>query len=287
MDGSAHAWDEPLGALEGFMFDVDGTLVLGDRSGRGYQVLPGAVEVLTALNARKIPFVLLTNGSAYPASVQAPRLREVGLPVQDWQMLTPSSVTADVLSRAGVKRCLVLGSPGVGHALEQAGIDIVFTGQERCTEVDAVYVGWHPECGMKDIEAACKAIWNGAKMYVASDVPFFATREGKTIGYSHAIVAAIRSLTKVRATITGKPSLHAMRYVARKLGVPVHKIGVVGDDPQLETAMARRAGATGFGVTTGLLKAEDWAAQPPARRPHRVLGSVGELLALGLMTEAA
>jgi 4-nitrophenyl phosphatase len=286
VDFSGDAWDEPIGELRGFMFDVDGTLVLGDRSGRGYQVLPGAVEVLTELKARSIPFVLLTNGSAYPAAVQAPRLRDVGLPVEDWQMLTPSSVTADYLSRAGVERCLVLGSPGVGHALQEAGIEIVFTGGERPTEVDAVYVGWHPDCAMKDIETACKAIWNGAKLYVASDVPFFATREGKTIGYSHAIVAAIRSLTRARATITGKPSLHAMRYVARKLGAPVAAIGVVGDDPQLETAMARRAGATGFGVTTGLLGASDWAAQPPARRPHRVLDAVGDLLTRGFMPQS-
>ncbi len=48
---------------------------------------------------------------------------------------------------------------------------------------------------MKDIEAACHAIWGGAKLYVASDVPFFATKQGRTIGYSFAIVGAIRRVT--------------------------------------------------------------------------------------------
>ena len=62
------------------MFDLDGTLVLGDRTGKSYDVLPGAVEVLTRLRERGIPYVVLTNGSAYPAAVQAPRLRAVGLP---------------------------------------------------------------------------------------------------------------------------------------------------------------------------------------------------------------
>ncbi len=47
--------------------------------------------------------------------------------------------------------------------------------------------------------------------------------------------------------------------------------------------MARKGGAVGFGVETGLTKAAGWAAQPPARRPHRVLASVGELLALGVI----
>ncbi len=283
MDAFAHDPAEPLPPLKGFMFDLDGTLVLGDRSGRGYQLLPGAAEVLGALDARKIPFVILTNGSAYPAAEQAPRLRAAGLPVRDEQMLTPSSVTAHVLSRAGVKSVLVLGSPGVGHALKAAGIEIRFTGEPGAEQAEAVYVGWHPDCGMKDIEAACQAIWNGAPLYVASDVPFFATRAGRTIGYSHAITAAIRSLTKARRIITGKPSSHAIRFVAAKLGCPIRSIGVVGDDPALEPGMARKAGAVGFGVTTGLYKAEDWAKVPPAHRPHRLLRSVGDLLELGVI----
>ena len=100
-------------AIQGFMFDLDGTLVLGDRTGKSYDVLPGAVDVLNRLSERGIPWVVLTNGSAYPASVQAPRLRAAGLPVPDERLLTPSSVTAGVLARRGVKRALILGSPGV------------------------------------------------------------------------------------------------------------------------------------------------------------------------------
>ncbi len=282
MDSSGD-WQEPLRPIGGFMFDLDGTLALGDRSGHGYEPLPGAIEVLTRLTEKGIPFVVLTNGSAYPAAEQTPRLRAAGLPVEDHQMLTPSSVTADHLSRKGVKRALILGSPGVGHALKEAGIEIVFTGEPGAGEAEAVYVGWHPDCGMKDIETAVHAIWKGAQMYVASDVPFFATRAGKSIGYSHAIVAAIKSLAKPKVTITGKPSQHAMRFVARQLGIPVRDVGVVGDDPQLEPAMARKGGAIGFGVTTGIYKREDWLDQPPARRPHRLLNCVGDLLELGVI----
>ena len=283
MDAFADDPSEPLPPIKGFMFDLDGTLALGDRSGRGYQLLPGAAEVLNRLNARSIPFVVLTNGSAYPASEQAPRLRAAGLPVEDRQMLTPSSVTADVLSRAKVSSVLVLGSPGVAHALREAGLKILFTGEAGAEQAGAVYVGWHPDCGMKDIETACHAIWNGARLYVASDVPFFATRTGKAIGYSHAITAAIRSLTKVPRIVTGKPSGYAIRYVARQLGCPIKSVGVVGDDPALEPGMARKAGAVGFGVTTGIYKAEDWAKAPPAHRPHRLLTCVGDLLELGVI----
>ncbi len=283
MDGSVRRWDEPIGPISGFMFDVDGTLLLSDRSLGGYTLLPGAVEVLTALKTRGVPYVLLTNGSAYRPSEQAAKLRALGLPVEDDQMLTPSSVAAEMMTRKGVKRALVLGTPGVGHALEDAGIAVLFTGQEGAERVDAVYIGWHPDCGMKDIEAACNAIWNGAALYVASDVPFFATASGKTPGYSFAITAAVRRLTHAPMILTGKPSLNALGFVARKLGTSRSRVGVVGDDPLVEMIMARRGKATGFGVTTGFVKADDWAAQPLSRRPHRVLKGVGDLLELGVI----
>ena len=123
---------------------------------------------------------------------------------------------------------------------------------------------------MKDIEAACQAIWAGAKLYVASDVPFFATKQGRTMGYSYAIVGAIRRMTKAPFILTGKPSLHALRFAARRLGIPMRSLGVVGDDPAVEIIMARRGGATAFGVTTGVTKSEDWARadRQPAAAPR-------------------
>ena len=268
---------EALPPIGGFMFDVDGTLLLGNRSLDAYEVLPGAVEALSALRQRAIPFVLLTNGSAYPPAEQAARLRKVGLPVLDEQMITPSAVTADHMGRRGIKQALVLGTRGVGQALVEAGIETRYTGDPQAHEVEAVYVGWHPDCGMKDIETACHAIWAGAKLYVASDVPFFATKQGRTIGYSFAIVGAIRRLTKASMILTGKPSLHALRFVARKLRVPMREVAVVGDDPAVEIIMARRGGATALGVTTGMTTLEEWARQRALRRPHRVLADLREL----------
>jgi 4-nitrophenyl phosphatase len=268
----------PIGLIEGFMFDLDGTLVLIDKSLDTYQVLPGAIDVLTELNVRGIPFVALTNGSAYPPAQQATKLRAIGLPIADDALLTPSTVAAELMPRRGVKKVLVLGSPGVGHPLTEAGIETRFPNHTDAEQVQAVYIGWHPECTMKDIEIAAKAIWNGAELYVASDVPFFATAAGKMMGYSYAIAAAVRKLTRAPMILTGKPSLHALRMVAKKLNVPMRRVGVVGDDPLVEMIMARRGGAFGFGVTTGMTSARDWAKQPLNRRPHRVLRDVREVL---------
>jgi 4-nitrophenyl phosphatase len=264
--------------VKGFIFDLDGTLVLSDRSLGSYEVLPGAIEVLSSLQQRAIPFVVLTNGSAYRPAELAGRLRSVGLPLEDEQVLTPSSVAAYLMRRAGITRALILGSRGVGEVLAESGIEVTHPGAPQSQAVQAVYVGWHPECNMKDIEAACNAIWAGAKLYVASDVPFFATKHGRTMGYSYAIVGAIRRLTKARVLLTGKPSLHALRFAAKRLNLPVQDIAVVGDDPLVEIIMARRGGATAMGVVTGMTKIEDWARQPESHRPHHVLKDIREIL---------
>src|SRR5271167_2315693 len=260
------------------MFDLDGTLLLSDRSLGDYEILPGAAELLDELARRAFPFVILTNGSAYPPAEHAAKLRHAGLPVRDECMLTPSSVAADLMVHAGVRRALVLGSPGVGQALRDAHIETVQPGERGEREVQAVYVGWYPECTMQAIETACHAIWAGAQLYVASDVPFFATKQGRAMGYSFAIVGAIRRVTRVPMILTGKPSPHALRFVADRLRLRRGDIGIVGDDPSVEIIMARRGGAKAFAVTTGVTAREEWERQTGLRRPERVLRRLADLL---------
>jgi 4-nitrophenyl phosphatase len=206
----------------------------------------------------------------------AAKLRGVGLPVADDQMLTPSSVAAELMAEARAESVLVLGTPGVGAPLRERGLRTFAPGETQ--SLDAVYVGWHPECTMSDIEAAAQAIWAGAPFYVASSVPFFATRAGKSIGYSRAIAAAIESLTETAPIITGKPSRHAMELVARRLGLPMREIGVVGDDARLETVMALDMGAFSVGVATGVTSRGEWESLPSEGRAHAVLDDIGGLL---------
>ena len=103
------------------------------------------------------------------------------------------------------------------------------------------------------------------------------------MGYSSAIVGAIRHMTHAPMILTGKPSLHALRFVARKLGLKPREVAVVGDDPGVETIMANRLGAPAFGVCTGVTSAEGWAREKGLRRPRRALKNIAELLDLPLL----
>jgi len=51
-----------LATARGFVFDMDGTLVLGDRTSNGLRPLPGALEITRWAAQRGQPFVVFTNG---------------------------------------------------------------------------------------------------------------------------------------------------------------------------------------------------------------------------------
>jgi 4-nitrophenyl phosphatase len=265
------------------MFDLDGTLILSDRSLGGYTAIPGAAEALQALDERGIPWIAMTNGSAYPASVQAPRLRAVGLPIRDERLFTPNSVAGRAMVARGYGLVLVLGTQGVADALTEMGVTCVLPGEDGAHAADAVYVAWHPDCSMPDIHLACERVLDGAALLTASDVPYFATREGRSFGYSCAINGAIARVTGIEPEACGKPSALALELIAAQLGIGEAEVGVVGDDAVAEMQMARAGGAIGIAVASGSTSREQWAAQPPERAPHHVLGSIAELLDAGLV----
>jgi 4-nitrophenyl phosphatase len=264
---------------KGFMFDLDGTLILSDRALGGYTAIPGAAEALAALDERGIPWIAMTNGSAYPASVQAPKLRAVGLPVPDERLFTPNSVAARAMVERRYESVLVLGMQGVIDALEQEGVPCVGPDDPAAHSADAVYAAWHPDCTMPHIHLACERVLDGAAFLTASDVPYFASKDGRAFGYSCAINGAVSRITGTEPEPTGKPSALALTLIAEQLGIGEADVGVVGDDAVAEMQMARAGGAIGIGVASGSTSRAQWVAQPPERAPHLVIDSVRDLLA--------
>jgi NagD protein len=266
-----------LEAVRGYIFDIDGTLALGDRSLNGYQALPGALETLDLLARRDIPFVAFTNGSTKTPAQLAQALAKAGFGLDVEHTLTPVSVAADIFKRKKHQRLLVLGGEGVWRPLVEAGFDVVRS-PERRDDADAVLIGWYPNFSLADLDAACHAIWAGASLYTVSTAAYVASRDGRTLGISGALSAAVRSVTGKRATVVGKPSIDALRIACARLGAQPAQIAIVGDDPALENAMAHKGGAISVGVHTGLYGAADFDRLPPALRPHLSLPGVDRLL---------
>lgn len=262
----------------GYVFDLDGSLVMGDKRNNSLSALPGAADLLDFLAARNIPYLVLTNGTVRTPTGISAELAKAGLRIPAEKIMTPSTVAADYFARRGTRKVLVFGVEGVWQPIADAGVDIVLSGGEGSGEdVDAIFIGWYRSIHMDEIDIACKAVWNGASLYAASMVPFFATRHGRALGSSRAIAAMITSITGRRATALGKPSQHALRDAASHIGCKVAELVVVGDDPDLEVRMALNGGALAVGLHTGIAGAETYAALQRERQPHLSLGGVAEL----------
>ena len=277
-----------LRAARGFVFDMDGTLALGDRVNHGLTPLPGAIEMLQWLQERELPYVVFTNGTNRTPQQFAKVLRDAGLDVSDARMMTPASSAVVIFRRRGYKRVMVLGGEGLTEPLRAAGVEVVppveAAPDSRPSEapkgVDAVFVGWFREFTMSHLEAACQAVWDGAALCSASETPFFAAAGGRALGTSRAISAMIRSITGCRLTVTGKPSLTALRSAAAQLSLPTRDLVVVGDDPLLEVPMAHRGHSLAVAVQTGLSGPDAYDHLSPDQRPHLHLRGVDELLSL-------
>jgi HAD superfamily hydrolase (TIGR01450 family) len=270
---------DPLARLRdarGLVFDMDGTLVLGDRQNHGLRPLPGAIEITRWAAARGVPFVVFTNGTTRSPAHYARILREIGFGLPDEAMMTPASSAVRVLTRRGHQRVMVLGGPGLAGPLREAGLEVVPPAAGG--RADAVLAGWFPEFTMPALEAACHAVWDGAALYSASQTPFFAVDGGRALGTSRAISAMITSLTGCAVRVVGKPSLDALRGAAERLGTSPARLAVVGDDPALEVPMAHRGRALAIAVGTGLGAAASYDGLPVARRPHLCVRGVDELL---------
>jgi 4-nitrophenyl phosphatase len=263
----------------GFIFDMDGTIALGDAASGGHKALPFALETIAAVKAAGVPLRVFTNGTAKPPATYAASLRAAGFDVADHEMMTPSTSAALWLKRKGLNRVRVLGNAGCAAPLTELGLEVIGP-SEPATDVDAVFTGWHREFAFPDLEAACGDIWAGAKLVTASNVPFFATANGRAIGASFPINAMIRSLTAKRPLTLGKPSRIAFVEAARSMGLKPKDHGrviIVGDDPALEMRMASNVGAVSIGLTTGMLSRDMLPNLVVAERPDVLLDTLSSL----------
>lgn len=265
-----------LRTIRGFVFDMDGTLVLGDKRNNELRPLPGSLELLGWLDERHVPYAVITNGTTRTPAQYAALLRDLGYRVPDDRLLTPASGAVEVLGERGVERVVVLGHEGLAAPLREAGMKVLEP--EGHPDADAVLVGWYPEFTLPPLETACHAIWEGAELYSASQSLFFATAEGRTLGTSRAICGAIEAVTGVGPEIVGKPSPHLLRSATARIGLETDEVAVVGDDLELETPMALACGSLAIAVDTGVGDQQDLDHLAAGEEPHLALSGIDALL---------
>lgn len=252
----------------GYAFDLDGTLYLGDG------VLPGAVEAVGAVRRHGRAVVFLTNNPLLPASAYAAKLRRLGIPARDDEVVTAVDSLVSYLEEAHPSDTLmIVAEPPLHRRLGEAGFRLT----EDPEATDVVVVSFDRTFDYAKLTAAYRAVrLHGATVVATNPDPYCPTPDGGLPDCA-AMLAAVEACTGVTAeAVTGKPSEHMARALLARLGVDAGDAVMIGDRLLTDVAMAEAAGLAGVLVLTGATDLAQLAASPV--QPRYVIETLHQLL---------
>lgn len=259
----------------GYLFDLDGTIYLGD------QLLPGAQDLVLGLQARGCQTLFLSNNPTRDPQMYADKLARLGIPAPVSHCINPVVTVAAWLQReAPDASVFVIGEEPLIRAIRAAGIRIT----DRPDEIDIVIASYDRTFDYRKLQIAFDALWHRARTRLVATNPdaYCPFPGGRGEPDTAAIVAAIEASTGRRCELyLGKPEAVMLTTAVDILGLAPEDCVMVGDRLYTDIAMAVDAGIDSALVLTGESTMEMVSALAPARRPTWILDRIDELLPLG------
>lgn len=253
--------------FEGYIFDLDGTVYLGEH------LLPGAGEAITQLRAAGRRVVFLSNNPTSTREQYAARLSAMGLPTDPSEIVNSSQVMVQWLLReAPGCRIFVVGEQPLKSELVAAGFRLV----EQAREIDIVIASFDRTFHYGKLQIAFDAIRAGAR-FVATNADRYCPVPGGGQPDAAAVIAAIEACTATRVeVVVGKPSPIMARAVAEIVRLPPERCLMTGDRLETDIAMGRAAGMATALALTGATTPTMLAASEI--RPDYVIESLSDLI---------
>ncbi|MBR2254454.1 MAG: HAD-IIA family hydrolase [Candidatus Methanomethylophilaceae archaeon] len=252
--------------MEGLMIDMDGTVY------KGGNVIPGAPEFIGYLKDKGIPFVFLTNNSAYPRRHYLEKLQRMGFQVDMDNVLTSTVATIRfILDQRPGSKVYPIASPGVMGDLEESGIDIVDD------DPDIVLLTFDRTIDYDKINKGYRFIKNGAELIATHPDDLCPTEDDYDVDIGP-FIRMFEGLCDVKATVIGKPNALMLRMAASEMGIDPDGAVMVGDRLYTDMEMAVRAGTGSILVLTGETSKDD--LERSGMHPTWVLDSVADIPAL-------
>ncbi len=179
--------DKILDGIKCFIFDVDGTLILGESP------LPYATEVIEHLQRISKEFVILSNNSSYSTLENMERLEEVlNVNLTLKNIYTSIQATIDFLVKENLKRCYIVGIPSVVKEFEEKGITFDDVNPQ------AIILGFDKTLTYNKIESV--------SLYLQREelIPFFATHPDDTCPIIGGKIPDVGSFLKMFEQATGR-----------------------------------------------------------------------------------
>lgn len=253
--------DAPLGTI---VFDLDGVVYVDT------QAVPGAGAALRAISAAGWHIVFATNNSTRTSTTVLEHIEQRTGFTSPTASAVTSAMAAASWARTRHDRVFVIGEPGLRETLEDAGLTIVGDATADC-----VIVGLDRDLSYDKIDVASRLIRSGAAFIATNTDATFPTQTGPAPG-AGAIVSAITTASGVDPLACGKPHVPMLTLIREM--IMGDSVWVVGDRPETDLAMARRAGWNAVLVLTGVTTRTTKITSDHA--PHHTLASIAELPAL-------
>jgi NagD protein len=229
--------------FKGFIFDLDGTVYLGER------LIPGADRVIRLLRDHGRKVVFLSNKPLQTREEYASKLTRLGIPTNPEEVINSSFVMKRYLekNRPGA-RIFVIGEPPFIEELKGAGFAI----REEPKEIEYVVVAFDRTFDYRKLNIAYQAIKSGAH-FAATNPDRTCPVEGGEIPDCAGMIAAIEAVSgKKVEVVVGKPSPFMVQAALEVLGLRPEDCILIGDRLETDIKMGKEGGiATGI-VLTGV-----------------------------------
>jgi len=250
----------------GWLFDLDGTIYLGER------LIPGADAAIAALRAAGRRVAFLSNKPLQTRAEYAAKLTRLGVPAAPADVINSSLVLARYLrDRDPGAPVFVIGEPPMLDEMRAHGFEV--RPDER---VRWVVIAFDRTFDYAKLNVALQAVKQGARL-IATNPDRTCPVEGGEIPDCAGMIAAVEAVTdkKVEA-IVGKPSPIILEVALAALGVPARDAAIVGDRIETDIVMGRRLGLGTVLVLSGVTRADD--PRIAAAAPDHVVRSVRDLV---------
>jgi len=258
-----------LRALRLYLFDLDGTLYLGER------LFPFTRALLARLRETGRDYRFLTNNSSRSAADYAARLTGMGVPAVPEDFITSAEATRAYLQEAlPGRRLYVCGTASLKAEFARAGLAVT----EDPDAAEGIVMGYDTELTYQKLVDVSRLLCQRPSIpYVATHPDLVCPTEFGSVPDCGSVCAMLETVSGRRPLVIGKPEARMPRLAMARCGVPPEQCGVVGDRLYTDIKCGKNAGAVSILVLSGETT-PDLLANSPVR-PDLTLRDAGEILA--------
>ena len=251
-----------------YLFDMDGTLYLGDR------LYDFTIELLQTIKACGGKYLFMTNNSSKSVADYIKKLAKFGIEATREDFITSSQATAYYLKEHHKDQTLyVCGTNSLKKELEMEG----FTVTENLDEVECIVMGFDTELTFKKLEDVSKLLLTRPELpYIATNPDLVCPTEYGSVPDCGSVCGMIFNATGKKPIVIGKPSPLMPQLAMSHTGFAKEETAVFGDRIYTDVKSGLNAGILSVLVMSGETTYEILEAFE--EKPHFVMESAKEIL---------